>query len=130
MNDRTPINTSAAPATIGPYNQAIVASGFVFASGQTPIVPGSGDLIRGDISVQARQVFENLNAVLDAAGSGLDRALHVRVYLRRMEDFEAMNAVYASFVPEPHPARTTVAVAGLPKDAKIEIDVIALAGPR
>jgi 2-iminobutanoate/2-iminopropanoate deaminase len=83
--------------------------------------------VRGDVTVQTRQVFENLRAVLDAAGSSLARACHVRVYLRHMDDFAAMNAVYEAFVPEPHPARTTVAVSGLPKDARVEIDVIALA---
>lgn len=125
---RRPVHTSEAPAAVGPYSQAIVANGLVFASGQTPLDPRTGELVAGDIAVQTRQVFENLQAVLAAAGSSLARALHVRVYLRHMADFTAMNAVYAVYVPEPHPARTTVEVSGLPKSADVEIDVIALAG--
>ena len=124
---RRPVHTTDAPAAIGPYRQAVVANGLVFASGQTPLDPATGELVEGDVSVQTRQVFENLQAVLAAAGSSLARACHVRVYLRRMDDFAAMNAVYATYVPEPHPARTTVEVSGLPKDARVEIDVIALA---
>lgn len=124
---RRPVHTSAAPAAVGPYSQAIVANGLVFASGQTPLDPRTGELVAGDVTVQTRQVFENLQAVLATAGTSLARALHVRVYLRHMADFAAMNAVYAAYVPEPHPARTTVEVSGLPKNAEVEIDVIALA---
>lgn len=124
---RRPVNTSAAPAALGPYSQAIIANGLVFASGQTPLDPATGELVAGDVSAQTRQVFENLQAVLAAAGTSLARALHVRVYLRHMTDFTAMNAVYATYVQEPHPARTTVEVSGLPKNAEVEIDVIALA---
>ena len=127
-DDRTVISTSDAPAAMGPYNQAIVANGMVFAAGQTPIDPATGSLVDGDITVQTHRVFDNLTAVLAAAGSSIDRACHVRVFLRSMDDFAAMNAVYRERVREPHPARTTVAVAGLPADALVEIDVIALVG--
>lgn len=125
MDDpRTVVSTADAPAALGPYNQAIVANGMVFAAGQTPIDPATGQLVDGDITVQTHRVLDNLEAVLASAGSGFDRACHVRVYLRSMDDFAAMNAVYRTRVPEPHPARTTVAVAGLPADALVEIDVI------
>jgi 2-iminobutanoate/2-iminopropanoate deaminase len=127
-DDRTVISTAEAPAAMGPYNQAIVANGLVFAAGQTPIDPATGQLVDGDISVQTHRVLDNLSAVLAAAGSSFERACHVRVFLRSMDDFAAMNAVYRERVREPHPARTTVAVAGLPADALVEIDVIALAG--
>jgi 2-iminobutanoate/2-iminopropanoate deaminase len=127
VTERRVVQSADAPGAIGPYSQAVVANGLVFASGQTPLDPATGELVRGDIGVQTRQVFENLQAVLAAAGTSLARACHVRVYLRRMDDFAAMNAVYTTYVPEPHPARTTVEVSGLPKDAKVEIDVIALA---
>ena len=121
------VDTDDAPPAIGPYSRAVVANGLVFVSGQTPLDPRTGELVAGDVTAQTRRVFENLQAVLAAAGTSLARALHVRVYLRDMDDFAAMNAVYAVYVPEPHPARTTVAVSGLPKDADVEIDVIALA---
>jgi 2-iminobutanoate/2-iminopropanoate deaminase len=122
------IATAGAPKAVGPYSQAIVANGFVFASGQIPLDPSTGKLIESaDIADHVKRVLDNLAAVLDAAGSGLDRALKVTIYLADMADFPAVNAAYAAYVSDPAPARATVQVAGLPLGARVEIDVIALA---
>ena len=125
---RQPVAAGAAPRAIGPYSQAIVSSGTVYLSGQIPLDPASGALIAGDIAAQTERVLENLKAVLEAAGSSLARVVKTTVYLRTMDDFAPMNEVYARYFPEAPPARTTVAVAGLPRDARIEIDLIASLG--
>ena len=104
------VSTPAAPAAIGPYSQATVSGTMVYTSGQIPLLP-DGSLQEGDVSVQARQVLENLKALLTAAGSGLERVLKTTVFLKDMDDFAAMNAVYAEYFSEPYPARSTVQVA-------------------
>ena len=124
---RERIQTDNAPAAIGPYSQAIKAGGFVFVSGQIPIDPGTGQFVEGGIAEQTRQVLTNVKAVLEAAGSGLDRVVKTTVFLADMKEFGGMNEVYSIFFSEPPPARATVAAAGLPRDARVEIEVVALA---
>ncbi|HKU22857.1 MAG TPA: RidA family protein [Terriglobales bacterium] len=116
-----------APQAIGPYSQAIKANGFVFASGQIAIDPGSGQIIAGDVAAQTERVLKNLEAILKAAGTGLDKVVRTTVFLKNMGDFAAMNEVYGRFWKSAPPARSTVEVARLPKDVAVEIDVIALA---
>lgn len=123
--DRSIVVTAGAPQAIGPYAQAIVAGDLVFCSGQIPLTPG-GELIDGDISAQTRQVLTNLTAVLAAAGSALDRVVKTTVFLADMADFAAMNAVYAEFFPADPPARSTVQVARLPRDVRVEIEAVAI----
>jgi len=124
---RERIQTENAPAAIGPYSQAIKAGGFVFVSGQIPIDPQTGEFVPGGIAEQTRQVLKNLAAVLEAAGSSLDRVVKTTVFLADMKEFSGMNEVYATFFSSPPPARATVAAAGLPRDARVEIEVVALA---
>ncbi len=121
------VSTPNAPAAIGPYSQAVVAGGFVHCSGQIALDPATGARIEGDVAAQAEQVLTNLRAVLEAAGSGLDRVLKCQVFLKDLGDFEAVNAVYARFFEgaEP-PARACVEVSRLPKDVDVEIDCVAL----
>jgi len=121
------IQTENAPAAIGPYSQAIKAGGFVFASGQIPIDPQTGQFVAGGIAEQTRQVLQNLGAVLEAAGSSLDLVVKTTVFLADMKEFSGMNEVYATFFSSPPPARATVAAAGLPRDARVEIEAVALA---
>ena len=117
---------SAAPSPVGPYSQAIVAGGFVFASGQIPLDPASGKLVEGDIEAQTARVLDNLSKVLEAAGSSLDHVVRTSVYLVDLAVFPRVNAVYARyFTADPKPARTTVQVAALPLGAQVEIDAIA-----
>lgn len=116
-----------APQAIGPYSQAIKANGFVFASGQIAIDPVSGQIIAGDVAAQTERVLKNLEAILKAAGTGLDKVVRTTVFLKNMGDFAAMNEVYGRFWKSAPPARSTVEVARLPKDVAVEIDVIALA---
>jgi 2-iminobutanoate/2-iminopropanoate deaminase len=123
--ERQAIRTDAAPKAIGPYEQAIRIDGFVFTAGQIPIDPKSGNLIEGGIMEQTRRVLENLKAVLEAAGSSIDRVVKATVFLKNMADFAAMNEVYAEYFAGTKPARSTVAVAELPKGALVEIDLIA-----
>jgi 2-iminobutanoate/2-iminopropanoate deaminase len=125
---KTVIQTSTAPAAIGPYSQAIVANGFVFASGQLPIDPATGQLVDDDIRLQTRRVLDNLTALLAAAGSSLDRAVKTTCFLRDMNDFAAFNEIYASYFTGAPPARSTVQVARLPRDVAVEIEMIALVG--
>lgn len=126
--DPRAVSTEAAPAPVGPYSQAIVCDGFVFASGQIPIDPGSGALVDGSIEAQTERVLENLRAVLEAAGSGLDRVVRATVYVTDLSLFARVNRVYARyFDAEPAPARATVQVAALPLGAQVEIDAIARA---
>jgi 2-iminobutanoate/2-iminopropanoate deaminase len=122
---RSTVNAPSAPAAIGPYSHAATGDGTLFLSGQTPIDPATGLLIEGDVGAQTRRVFDNLNTVLQEAGGSLDDVVKVNVYLTSMNDFAAMNAVYADVFSEPFPARTTVAVAGLPLDARVEIECVA-----
>ena len=124
---KQPISTIAAPAAIGPYCQAIQAGGFLFLSGQIPLDPSSGQIVEGDIEAQTERVIQNLTAVLAAAGAGLDRVVKTTVFLKDMNDFARMNAVYARHFPAPAPARSTVEAARLPRDVRVEIDLIALA---
>jgi 2-iminobutanoate/2-iminopropanoate deaminase len=125
MIGRKPVRTDRAPAAIGPYSQAIVADGLLFASGQIALDPATGALVEGDVAAQTERALLNLQAVLEKGGSSLGSVLRTTVYLRDMADFAAMNAVYARFFPGVPPARSTVAVAGLPKDARVEIDALA-----
>jgi 2-iminobutanoate/2-iminopropanoate deaminase len=122
------VRTDEAPQAIGPYSQAVVAGGLVFASGQIPLDPATGQFVEGGVSEQTEQVLRNVSKVLEAAGSGLDRVVRTTVFLADMEDFAAMNEVYGRFFAESPPARSTVQAARLPRDARVEIDVIALAG--
>jgi 2-iminobutanoate/2-iminopropanoate deaminase len=121
------IYTDKAPHAIGPYSQAIKANGFVFASGQIPTDPQTGQFVPGGIEAQTEQVLRNLAAVLEAAGSGLNRVVKTTVFLAYMEEFTAMNEVYGRFFSEKPPARATVEAVSLPRGARVEIDAIALA---
>ncbi|PDW01911.1 RidA family protein [Candidatus Viridilinea mediisalina] len=123
---RTVVRTTHAPAAIGPYSQAIVAGGMVFVSGQLPVDAQTGEMEAGDIRAMTRRIFANLEAVLEAAGTSLAHVVKMTVFLADMDDFQAMNSVYAEFFPENPPARSTVQVARLPRDARIEIEAIAL----
>ena len=125
---REVISTSKAPAAVGPYSQAVRVGDLVFAAGQVAIDPAAGKLIEGDVAAQTRQVLANLSAVLETAGSSLDRVVKTTVFLKDMGQFKAMNAVYAEFFPSDPPARSTVEVAGLPLGALVEIEAIAVAG--
>jgi 2-iminobutanoate/2-iminopropanoate deaminase len=128
MSDRTAVKTPNAPDAIGPYNQAVVAGGFVHCSGQIALDPRSMEIVTGDVADQAEQVMKNLAAVLEAAGSALDRVVRCTIYLHDMDDFGIVNEVYGrAFEGIDPPARATVEVARLPKDALVEIDCIALA---
>jgi 2-iminobutanoate/2-iminopropanoate deaminase len=126
MNRET-IATDKAPRAIGPYEQAIKVGEFVYTAGQIPIDPKTGNLVEGAIGAQTRQVLENLKYVLEAAGSSLDRVVKATVFLKNMGDFAAMNEVYAEYLGEAKPARSTIAVAELPRGALVEIDFVALA---
>ena len=119
------VATGNAPAAIGPYSQAIVHGGVVYCSGQIAIDPATGALIEGDVQAETHQVLTNLRAVLQAAGSDFDRALKVTVFLQDMNDFGAVNAVYAEHFGEARPARACVQAAGLPKGVRVEIDCVA-----
>ena len=129
MADKAVIRTESAPAPFqgAPYSQAIRAGGFVFVSGQLALEPGSHELKGGSIQEQTEQVFANLRAILEAAGSSLDRVVKTTVYLRSLDDFPAMNDVYRRHAGEVPPARATVEVSALPAGALVEIDAIALA---
>ena len=124
---REVISTDKGPKAIGPYSQAIRANGFIFISGQGPGDPATGRVVDGGIAEQTAQCLENVTAILEVAGSSLDRAVRVGVFLKDMNDFEAMNEVYARYFPAKPPARTTIEAARLPRDFRIEIDMIALA---
>ena len=119
------VATDKAPAAIGPYAQANIIGDLVITSGQIPIDPATGNLVEGDIGAQTKQVFENLKAVLEAAGSGLDKIVKTTCFMDNMNDFAKMNEVYASFFSGDYPSRSAVEVAKLPKGALIEIEAIA-----
>jgi reactive intermediate/imine deaminase len=124
VTNRAVISTPAAPVAIGPYSQAIKVGNTVWLSGQIPLVPGTSELVAGDISAQANQVFRNLGAVAEAAGGSLQNAVKVNISLVNLEHFAAVNAVMAEFFQEPYPARACVQVAALPKGAQIEVEAI------
>src|SRR5688572_15599184 len=117
-----PISTADAPSAIGPYSQAIVAGGFVFCSGQVGLDPATGDMVAADVAAQTRQTLANLRAVLEAAGSGLSSVVRCTVYLSSLDDFAIMNGIYGEVFGTHRPARATVQVSRLPRDAKVEID--------
>ena len=119
------IHTDSAPAAIGPYSQAIQIGDLLFVSGQVPIDPSTGAIVEGDIKAQAQQSLNNLKAILNAAGTNMCAVVKTTVFLADMNDFAAMNEVYAQFFQEPVPARSAIQVARLPKDAKVEIEAIA-----
>jgi 2-iminobutanoate/2-iminopropanoate deaminase len=119
------VSSQDAPKAIGPYSPAIRAGQLLFVSGQVPIDPATGQMIEGDIAAQTRRVFENIGALLTAGGRSFADVARTTVFLADMNDFAAMNEVYGQFFSEPYPARATVQVARLPKDARVEIDVIA-----
>ena len=125
---RQPISTVQAPQAIGPYSQAIRAGDYLFVSGQIPIDPATGTLVSGSIADETRRVLDNLGAILAAAGGSFDRVVKTTVYLADMADFAAMNEVYAGYFPAPAPARATVQAARLPRDVRVEIDLIAYLG--
>ena len=127
MKDR--VYTDNAPKAIGPYSQAIKANGLIFASGQIPLDPATMQIVEGGIREQTDRVLNNLSAVLQAAGSSLDRVVKTTVFLADLGDFAEMNEVYGRFFGEAPPARSTVEVSRLPRDVRVEIDVIALLGP-
>lgn len=129
MSDKTVVRTEAAPAPFqgAPYSQAIKANGFVYVSGQLALKPGDKELTGGSIEEQTEQVLTNLRAILEEAGTGLDRLVKTTVFLQNLDDFQGMNSVYAQHVGESPPARSTVEVAKLPSGALVEIEAIALA---
>ena len=122
------VSTSNAPAAIGPYSQAVKLGNLVFTSGQIPLDPITGQVVYGPVDVQAHQVLTNLKAVLEAAGSSLDKVVKTTVFIKNMDDFAAINTVYASFFPADAPARSCVEVARLPKDVLVEIEAVAYIG--
>jgi 2-iminobutanoate/2-iminopropanoate deaminase len=122
------IKTESAPNAIGPYSQAVRAGGFIFCSGQVPFDPKTGEFVPGGIQEQTEQVLRNLMAVLEAAGSSLERVVKTTVFLSNLNDFGAMNEIYGRFFGEDCPARSTIEAGRLPRDASIEIEAIALAG--
>lgn len=124
MSNRAVISTPSAPAAIGPYSQAIKVGNTVWLSGQIPLVPDTMEIVEGDISAQATQVFKNLSAVADAAGGTLNDAVKINISLTDLGDFVAVNEVMASFLSAPYPARACVQVAALPKGVAIEVEAI------
>ncbi len=128
MSEPRIVATERAPGAIGPYSQAVIGGGLVFCSGQIAIDPATGEMVGKTAAEQARQALANLRAVLEAAGSGMDRVLKTTVYLVDMADFGAVNEVYAEAFGDHQPSRAAFAVARLPKDARVEIEAVALAG--
>ena len=120
------ISTDKAPAAIGPYSQAIVANGFLFTSGMVPIDPATNQLVEGDITVQAKQAISNLKNLIEASGSSCDKVVKTTVFIKEMNDFGAINEVYATFFNGAYPARSCVEVARLPKDVMLEVEAIAV----
>jgi len=128
MSHRRRVTTDRGPAAIGPYSQAIEAGDFIFVSGQIPIDPATGALVQGDAATQTERVMRNIAAILEAAGTSLDRAVKATIYLKDLKDFEAVNGVYGKAFTGDPPARSTVEVAGLPRGALLEIEILALKG--
>lgn len=129
MNNRSYISTDKAPAAIGPYSQAVQVGPFLFASGQIPLRP-DGSLVEGDIEVQAQQVFANIQGILGAAGASLAQVVKATVFLKDMNDFSKLNEVYEHYFGDHKPARSTVEVARLPRNVKVEIEIIAHLGEK
>lgn len=127
---KIPISTANAPKAIGPYSQAIIANGFAFLSGQVAFDPATSQIIDGGIAEQTARVIENLKAVLEASGSSLGQVVKTSVFLKDMNDFAKMNEVYGRYFSDNSPARSTVEVARLPRDVRVEIDCVALINPR
>ncbi|MEO6212952.1 MAG: RidA family protein [Vicinamibacterales bacterium] len=125
---RRAVSSESAPAAIGPYSQAIRAGAFLFLSGQIPLDPRTGIMVAGDVAAQTHQVFANLQAILTAGGATFDNVVRTTVYLADMNDFGAVNEVYGAYFSSPAPARATVQAARLPKDARVEIDMVAHVG--
>ena len=125
---RSIISTEKAPAAIGPYSQAVRAGGTVYFSGQIPLDPATGNLVQGDIALQARRVFDNLKAVAEAAGGSLADIVRVGIYVTDLANFATVNAVMAEYFKEPYPARSTIQVSGLPKGAEVEVDAVMVLG--
>jgi 2-iminobutanoate/2-iminopropanoate deaminase len=121
------IATDKGPKAIGPYSQAIKANGLIYTAGQIALDPATGQIVEGDVAQQTMRVFENLKAIVEAAGSSLDKAVKATVYLKDMNDFAAMNGVYGRYLQKNPPARSTVEVARLPRDVQVEIDLVVLA---
>ncbi|CAN5332117.1 RidA family protein [soil metagenome] len=128
MPELNPVHTDQAPAAIGPYSQAIVHGGLVFTAGQIALEPETGEMSLGDVAAQTERVMRNLSAVLEAAGSSLQRVVKTTVFLRDMNDFAAMNEVYGRFFGEHRPARSAVQAARLPRDAEVEIEAVGVVG--
>ena len=126
MNERRTVETKRAAAAVGPYSQAVVASGWIWISGQIGLSPDSGQLVTGGVEAQAQQALRNLLAILEAAGGAPERLVKATIYLADMRDFEVVNRVYAGVFGENPPARACVEVSGLPKGARVEIDAVAL----
>lgn len=124
--NKTIIATDKSPAAIGPYSQAVEVNGIVYTSGMIPVIPATGEIVEGGVEEQTKQVFENLKALLAAADSSLDRVFKTTVFIKDMNDFAKINAVYASYFDGDFPARSCVEVARLPKDVMLEVEVIAL----
>lgn len=122
------VSSAHAPAAIGPYSQAIVHNGMAYLSGSIPLDPATGQIVEGDITAQTVRVFENIKAVLDACGSSLSQVVKTTVFLKDMGEFAKMNEVYARYFDADPPARSTVEVARLPRDVRVEIEVVAIAG--
>jgi 2-iminobutanoate/2-iminopropanoate deaminase len=123
-----PVSTPSAPKALGPYSQAICAGPFVFVSGQVPIDPATGELVSGPIADQTRRALQNIGEILEAAGASFRHVVKTTVYLADLADFPAMNDTYATFFAAPQPARSTIQAAKLPRDARVEIDVVAYLG--
>ena len=124
MSQRSIIHSDRAPKAIGPYSQAVRVGDTIYLSGQTPLDPETGELVDGDITAQATRVFENLKAVLDAAGAGFGDVVRVGIYLTDLGNFAAVNEVMKRYFSEPYPARSTLGVASLPRGATVEVDMI------
>lgn len=118
------ISTDQAPAAIGPYSQAIEIGNFVFTSGMIPINPATGELVTGSVEAQAEQAFSNLQHLIEASGSSMDKVIKTVVFIQNMEDFGKINEIYAKYFPDPYPARSCVEVARLPKDVALEVEAI------
>ncbi len=125
---RTVIASDAAPKAIGPYSQAVQVGNTIYTSGQIPLDPASGELVAGDIAAQAHRVFDNLKAVIEAAGAGFSDVVRVGIYLTDLSNFAAVNAVMTEYFQPPYPARSTIGVAALPRGAQLEVDLVLVRG--
>ncbi len=126
MSNRQVVSTDQAPAAVGPYSQGIIANGFVFTAGQGGVIPGTKTIVEGGVAAQTQQVFANIKAILEAAGSSLDKVVKTTVFLTDIKDFAEMNAVYATYFTGEPPARSTVEVSNLPMGIAVEIETVAL----